>query len=218
VDDEPLNPELPDGVDGEEYQRIRGLMRVSVLSVGRGRGIDPWDVVDEAWSSMAAQNFERQGPFRPFAIRVARNKAIDALRRAEVKRMGPSLDAPLHHEQGEEVTRKDLLRGSEGADVDYFEHGDEIEKVELLSLVEEAVHRTLTTTERKVFLEVQFNEKSRAAVGRELAPPVTGQRVGQIMATALVKIRRHLKQHGRLTDEELEADPGEGGEGDDREQ
>ena len=216
--DKPLNPELPDGVDGEEYQRIRGLMRVSVLSVGRGRGIDPWDVVDEAWSSMAAQNFERQGPFRPFAIRVARNKAIDALRRAEVKRMGPSLDAPLQHEQGEEVTRKDLLRGSEGADVDYFEHGDEIEKVELLSLVEEAVHRTLTTTERKVFLEVQFNEKSRAAVGRELTPPVTGQRVGQIMATALVKIRRHLKQHGRLTDEELEADPGEGGEGDDREQ
>ena len=128
------------------------------------------------------------------------------------------MDAPLHHEQGEEVTRKDLLRGSEGADVDYFEHGDEIEKVELLSLVEEAVHRTLTTTERKVFLEVQFNEKSRAAVGRELTPPVTGQRVGQIMATALVKIRRHLKQHGRLTDEELEADPGEGGEGDDREQ
>ena len=216
--DKPLNPALPDGVDGEEYQRIRGLMRVSVLSVGRGRGIDPWDVVDEAWSSMAAQNFERQGPFRPFAIRVARNKAIDALRRAEVKRMGPSLDAPIHEDEGEEITSKDLLRGSEGADVDYFEHGDEIEKVELLSLVEEAVHVALTTTERKVFFEVQFNEKSRAAVGRELTPPVTGQRVGQIMATALVKIRRHLKQQGRLPDEELEADQGEGGEGDDRKQ
>ena len=214
----PLNPELPDGVDGEEYQRIRGLMRVSVLSVGRGRGIDPWDVVDEAWSSMAAQNFERQGPFRPFAIRVARNKAIDALRRAEVKRMGPSLDAPIHEDEGEEITRKDLLRGSEGADVDYFDHGDEIEKVELLSLVEEAVHLVLTPTERRVFFEVQFNEKSRAAVGRELAPPVTGQRVGQIMATALVKIRRHLKQHGRLSDEELVAgqSEGEGGEADDR--
>ena len=130
--------------------------------------------------------------------------------------MGPSLDAPLHEADGEEITRKDLLRGSEGADVDYFEHGDEIEKVELLSLVEEAVHMTLTPTERTVFREVQFNEKSRAAVGRELTPPVTGQRVGQIMATALVKIRRHLKHHGRLTDEESDSDQVKGGEGDDR--
>ena len=189
-------------------------MRVSVLSVGRGRGIDPWDVVDEAWSSMAAKNFERQGPFRPFAIRVAKNKAIDALRRAEVKRIGPPLDAPIYREDGEEITRKDLLLGSEGADVDYFEDREEIEKVELLSLVEEALQEVLTPTERKVFLEVQYNEKSRAAVGRELVPPVTGQRVGQIIATATIKIRRHLKSHGRLADESLDAAPSEGGEGD----
>jgi RNA polymerase sigma factor (sigma-70 family) len=214
VDDQPLNPELPDGVDGDEYMRIRGLMRVSVLSVGRGRGIDPWDVVDEAWSSMAAKNFEREGPFRPFAIRVAKNKAIDALRRAEVKRIGPPLDAPIFREDGEEITRKDLLLGSEGADVDYFEDREEIEKVELLSLVEEALQEVLTPTERKVFLEVQFNEKSRAAVGRELVPPVTGQRVGQIIAMATIKIRRHLKSHGRLADESLDAAPSEGGEDD----
>ena len=187
-------------------------MRVSVLSVGRGRGIDPWDVVDEAWSSMAAKSFEREGPFRPFAIRVAKNKAIDALRRAEVKRIGPPLDAPLYREDGEEVTRKDLIRGSEGADVDYFEDREEIEKVELLAMVEEALHQDLTETERKVFFEVQFNEKSRAAVGRELVPPVTGQRVGQIMAGALIKIRAHLKAKGRLTDESLDAGTTEGGE------
>jgi RNA polymerase sigma factor (sigma-70 family) len=214
VDNQPLNPELPDGVDGEEYKRIRGLMRVSVLSVGRGRGIDPWDVVDEAWSSMAAKNFERQGPFRPFAIRVAKNKAIDALRRAEVKRIGPPLDAPLYREDGEEITRKDLLPGSQGADVDYFEDREEIERVELLSLVEEALHEVLTPTERKVFLEVQYNEKSRAAVGRELVPPVTGQRVGQIIAMAIIKIRRHLKSRGRPVDEASDAAPSEGG-GDD---
>ncbi len=192
-------------------------MRVSVLSVGRGRGIDPWDVVDEAWTSMAAKNFARQGPFRPFAIRVAKNKAIDALRRAEVKRMGPSLDAPLYEVEGEEVTRKDLLRGSAGADVDYFEYGDETDEVELLALVEEALDWVLTATERKVFLEVQFNEKSRAAVGRELTPPVTGQRVGQIIVAALIKIRMHLKDHGRLTDEASDAEPSKGGEADGRE-
>ncbi len=191
-------------------------MRVSVLSVGKGRGIDPWDVVDEAWSSMAAKNFERQGPFRPFAIRVAKNKAIDALRRAEVKRIGPPLDAPLYREDGEEITRKDLLLGSEGADVDFFENREEIERVELLALAEEALHQVLSETERKVFLEVQFNKKSRAAVGRELMPPVTGQRVGQIIAVALIKIRRHLKAHGRLADEASSAEPSEGGGADGR--
>ena len=215
MDDRPLNPELPDGVDSEEYMRIRGLMRVSVLSVGRGRGIDPWDVVDEAWSSMAARNFEREGPFRPFAIRVAKNKAIDALRRAEVKRIGPPLDAPLYREDGEDITRKDLLLGSKGADVDYFEDREEIQRVELLSLVEEALDEVLTPTERKAFLEVQFNEKSRAAVGRELVPPVTGQRVGQIIATATIKIRKHLKSQGRLADDKAaDAASIEGGEGD----
>jgi len=35
-------------------------------------------------------------------------------------------------------------------------------------------------------------------VGRELVPPVTGQRVGQIIAGALIKIRKHLKAQGRL--------------------
>jgi len=155
---------------------------------------------------MAAQNFERQGPFRPFAIRVAKNKAIDALRRAEVKRIGPPLDAPLYREDGEEVTRKDLLRGSEGADVDFFENRDEIKNVELLALVEEALHEVLSETERKVFLEVQYNEKSRAAVGRELIPPVTGQRVGQIIAGALIKVRRYLRDHGHPMDEQSQRD------------
>jgi hypothetical protein len=61
-----------------------------------------------------------------------------------------------------------------------------------------------------VFLEVQYNEKSRAAVGRELSPPVTGQRVGQIIATATLKIRRHVKSRGRLVGEV----PTEGGEDD----
>ena len=34
---DPLNPQLPDGVDDEEYKRIRKLMRASVLRVWRGK-------------------------------------------------------------------------------------------------------------------------------------------------------------------------------------
>ncbi|CAN5630547.1 hypothetical protein BH20ACT23_BH20ACT23_01650 [soil metagenome] len=52
-----------------------------------------------------------------------------------------------------------------------------------------------------MFFEVLFNQKSRAAVGRELVPLVTSQRVGQIVAGAAVKIRRHLKTQGQPADE-----------------
>jgi hypothetical protein len=36
--------------------------------------------------------------------------------------------------------------------------------------------------------------KSRAAVGRELDPPITGQRVGQIVAAATMKIKDHVEK------------------------
>jgi hypothetical protein len=61
VDGESQDPRLPAGVDDEDYWRIRRLMRVSVLSLWKAKheviaGMDPWDVVDEAWSSMAHNN------------------------------------------------------------------------------------------------------------------------------------------------------------------
>jgi DNA-directed RNA polymerase specialized sigma24 family protein len=53
--------------------------------------MDPWDAVDEAWSSMAHQNFQSKGPFLPHALTVARNKAVDAVRRAEASSGAPAL-------------------------------------------------------------------------------------------------------------------------------
>ena len=101
-------PHLPAGIDQTEYERLRRLMWASVQRVWRGdrevvAGMDPWSVVDEAWASMAAQDFKSGGPFPMFACRVARNKAIDALKRAEVKRIGPSLDATRTDDEGNAV-------------------------------------------------------------------------------------------------------------------
>jgi DNA-directed RNA polymerase specialized sigma24 family protein len=205
-----VNLELPDGVDEEEYQRIRKLMRASVLGVWRSRyevigGTDPWDVVDEAWSSMAAQNFQAAGPFMPFALRVAQNKAIDTLRRAEVRRGYRSIDAPLDAGEGT-VSLVDVMADSEGADADYFRESDRIDATRKLSLVEDAIYEVLTPVERRVFLAVRVDGKSGAAVGRELDPPVTGQRVGQIVARAFVKIQAYLS----------ESPTNEGGEADGR--
>jgi DNA-directed RNA polymerase specialized sigma24 family protein len=47
-------------------------------------GLDPWDIVDEAWSAMAEGNFSSKGPFVAHAVVVARNKAVDAMRRWEL--------------------------------------------------------------------------------------------------------------------------------------
>ncbi len=201
-----LNPALPDGVDNEGYERIRALMRLSVLRVWRSdhviAGMDPWVIVDEAWSSMAGNGFRSEGPFLPFAIRVARNKAVDALNRAEARRRHLSLDEPIAtgSEESEPRVLADVTPGSAGADEEYFSKLEHLDAIQRLSLAEEAIHRVLSDTERSAFLAVRVSGKSRAAVGRELDPPITGQRVGQVIAAATIKIKEYIEEHeGEVT-------------------
>jgi len=195
-------------------------MRVSVLSVWRARhevvaGIDPLDVVDEAWSSMAEDGFRSKGPFLPHALVVARNKAVDALRRGEAKRHYRSLDMPLPSSGGAgAATLQDEITGSPGADVDYFRGQDQVAAIRKLALVEEAIYRAgvLTDVEREVFVAVRVHEKSRAAVGRELDPPITGQRVGQIAAQAFIKIQTFIKTYQEETQDDLGVAESAGGD------
>lgn len=168
-------------------------MRASVLRTWRASreviaGVDPWDVVDEAWISMAEQGFETKGDFLPHALTVARNKAIDHQRRAEARRRGPSIDSPAVQES---------VAGSVGADVDYFRSQEQIDALARLSLWEQAIYEEgiLTDLQRRVFVAVRIDGKSRAAVGRELDPPLTGQRVGQITAEAFVELQRFVKRN-----------------------
>jgi DNA-directed RNA polymerase specialized sigma24 family protein len=197
-------------------------MRVSVLSVWRAHhevvaGIDPLDVVDEAWSSMAENSFKSKGPFLPHALVVAKNKAVDAMRRSEAKRRDRSLDTPLGStdDLGSPPTLQDELAGSPGADVDYFRGLDQVAAIQKLALAEEAIYRAgvLTDIEKEVFVAVRVHGKSRAAVGRELDPPVTGQRVGQIAAQAFIKIQAFITTYAEGAQEDL----GEGGEASGRE-
>lgn len=196
-----LNPVLPDGVDSEDYARIRGLMRFSVLRVWRNdhviAGMDPWAVVDEAWSSMAQAGFRSEGPFLPFALRVARNKALDSLNRTEARRRDRSLDEPIPAgaEEIEHRVLADVTPGSAGADADYFSKLEHLDAIQRLALAEEAIYRVLSDAERNAFLAVRVTGKSRAAVARELDPPVTGQRVGQIIAAATIKIKAYVEEH-----------------------
>ncbi len=186
-------------MDEEAYIRIRGLMRMSVLKVWPKNhviaGMDPWTVVDEAWSSMAEGGFRSAGPFLPFALRVAKNKALDALTRSEARRRDRSLEEPLSASDGSLVLG-DTVAGSVGADADYFMEVERVEEIQRLTLAEQAIYSdAVTRNEREVFLAVVRDGKSRAAVGRELDPPVTGQRVGQIVAAATSKIRAYIEQH-----------------------
>jgi DNA-directed RNA polymerase specialized sigma24 family protein len=167
-------------------------MRVTALRAWRSdqqviAGLDPWDVVDEAWASMAQNNFASKGPFLPHALAVARNKAVDAVRRAEARRRDHSIDAPVATE----------VSGSPGADVDYLKEKEQVQAVQRLALWEEGIYSSdvLTAVQREVFVEVRIHGKSRAAVGRELVPPLTGQRVGQIEAEAFIKLQAYVKSN-----------------------
>ena len=159
-------------------------------------GMDPWVIVDEAWASMTERGFRSEGPFLPFALRVARNKALDAKNRAEARRRDRSLDEPIATGETEPLALAEVTAGSPGADADYFSRIEHVEVLQQLAVAEEAIYRVLSETERTVFLAVRVAGRSRAAVGRELDPPVTGQRVGQIVAAATMKIKAHVEQSG----------------------
>lgn len=196
-------PVLPDGVDDDGYAQIRGLMRLSVLRIWRSdhviAGVDPWSVVDEAWSSMAESGFRSKGPFLPFALRVAQNKALDALNRAEARRRDRSLQEPISKaaDEAENLVLADVTAGSVGAEADYFSEQEHLETIQQLALAQQAIYGVLSDTEREVFIAVQVNGKSRAAIGRELEPPITGQRVGQIVASAAIKLRDYIREHDK---------------------
>jgi DNA-directed RNA polymerase specialized sigma24 family protein len=184
-------PDLPDGVDKSEYEKLRRLMWASVQRIWRGEqevvaGMDPWSVVDEAWSSMAAQGFKSGGPFPVFACRVARNKAIDALKRAEVRRIGPSLDATRQDDEGNEFPIVSIEASTVSAETEYFD-------AQRLVGITDAIYYSLNKVERIVFFGVRVDRKSGAAVGRELDPPLSGQRVGQILTQAVIKIHEHIR-------------------------
>lgn len=172
-------------------------MRASVLKTWRGSreviaGFDPEDVVDEAWISMAEANFQSKGEFLPHALTVARNKAIDVQRRVEARRRDRSIDAPLAAEPVVSV----------GADADFFKSQEEMDAVARLARWEEAIYASgvLTDVQREAFVAVRIDGKSRAAVGRELDPPLTGQRVGQLVAEAFIKLQRYVKANEGMTD------------------
>src|SRR5688572_30955178 len=115
-------------------------MRFSVLRVWRSdqviAGMDPWVVVDEAWSSMAETGFRSEGPFLPFALRVAHNKAVDAINRAEARRRVRSLDEPVRPD--DQRVLADTAPGSPGADAEYFAKHEHLDAIRRLALAEQA--------------------------------------------------------------------------------
>jgi RNA polymerase sigma factor (sigma-70 family) len=195
---------LPEGVDDAGYVQLRDLMRLSVLRIWRSErviaGVDVWSVVDEAWSSMAEDGFRSSGPFLPFALRVAQNKAIDAIKRAEARRYDRSLYEPLGSDGPQALVLADTIAGSPGAEADYLSEQEHFEEIQRLALTQQAIRTVLSDREREVFVAHHVHGRSCAAVGRELEPPLTGQRVGQIVAAALMKVRDYIDQHGRSDD------------------
>ena len=105
---------------------------------------------------------------------------------------------------------------SSGADVDYFRHQDQVAALLKLALAEEAIYsdEVLSRVEREVFVAVRVDGKSRAAVGRELDPPLTGQRVGQITAQAFIKIQAYVKRNEDVSGARAGAGKSKGGAAD----
>lgn len=172
-----------EALDPQEHSRLRRLMWASVQRAWRGNAnllsypIDPWHVVDDAWISMAKNEFRHVEPFPVFACRMAREQALAAL-----------LVVPAHDFYAQPFRP---LRPRPFVDpyTEYLE-------ADRLASVSEAIH-LLSPIERWVFFAVKVDKRSNETVGAELHPPLTGSQLGEVLDRALHNIYNHLNDRHR---------------------
>lgn len=179
------------------YIQIQKVMHPFRAAVGRGDaearseqalagGESPDDVLQTATLALLSYPpSQLTTTWEALAVRIARNKAVDAIRRATSGRRSSSADSGDARDR--EIDVVPLSTGDGGqhpidalpADVDAAaEFVASRQQLILLRLAREL----LNDRDRQIFFEVHHLGRSRAEVGRALG--LTGQRVGQIYVQA----------------------------------
>ena len=157
-------------------------------------GIGADDILADAFLALAEYPPERlRGSWEGLAIRIAQNKAKDALETAE-----RGLRATDHRPQLHVVSGDRMGQGTDGEsdrtpfDVLPAEWSDlEAEYFALADVLElrDLAREVLDEREQEIFFAIHFYGYRRRDVGEALG--LTGQRVGQLYAAALRKLETH---------------------------
>ena len=160
----------------------------------RGTGIGADDILADAFLALVEYRPERlRGSWEGLAVRIAQNKAKDALETAE-----KGLRATEHRPQLYLVSGERMGQGTDGEsdpapfDVLPAEWADlEAEYFALADVLElrDLAREILDDREQEIFFAIHFYGYRRRDVGEALG--LTGQRVGQLYAAALRKLEIH---------------------------
>ncbi len=152
------------------------------------------DVLSEALSALLQYPPERlEGTWEGLAVRIARNKAVSALRTAET-----GLRGTRHREQFHLVSGDLRRKGSDGeTEPSIFETlssnwGDPEAEFFILQDVlklRDLAREALSDRDQDIFFAIHFDGDSRREVARRLG--LTSQRVGQVYNTALSVLETH---------------------------
>ena len=160
-----------------------------------GSGASADDVLSEAFLALLKYPTERlEGEWEALAVKIAENKAVDALRSA-----GKGLRGTDHRPELRLVSGDVAREGPDGEaepsvfDVTESDWGDpeaEYERIESALKVRDLARELLDPRDREVFFAIHFGESTRSEVAESLS--LTSQRVGQIYKAALLTLEAHL--------------------------
>ena len=159
-----------------------------------GTGISADDVLSEALFGLLQFPAERlEGSWEGLAVRIAENKAVDALRASEKGLRGTDHRLQIHIESGDlerigpdgepEPSIFDTLASEWGnPEAEYIALQDSLQLRDLARAI-------LDTRQQEVFFAIHFLDYSRKEVGDKL--DLTSQRIGQIYNAALRTLEAH---------------------------
>lgn len=172
--------------------RLSGAGDADRTLAGTGIGAD--DILQEAFLALAEYPPARlRGSWEALAVRIAQNKAKDALEAAEKGLRSTANRPPLYLVSGDhavpspdgesELAPFDVQPDEwEGLEAEYFALADVLE-------VRDLAREILEENEREIFFAIHFYGYRRTEVGEAFG--LTSQRIGQIYRSALDRLEAH---------------------------
>ena len=160
-----------------------------------GTGVSADDVLSEALLALLEYPPNRlEGKWEGLAVRIAENKAIDALRASQKGLRGTDHRVQLHLVSGDAEregpdgeTEPSIF---EGTPSDWGDPEAEYLELEAVLKLRDLARELLDDRQQRIFFAIHFDDYTRREVGEQLG--LTSQRIGQIYKASLLTLEAHL--------------------------
>ena len=165
-----------------------------VEQILQGTAISADDVLGEAFFALLKYPPNRlENEWEGLAVRIAENKAIDALRRAQKGLRGTDhraqlrlVSADIEREGPDGEAEPSIF---EGIPSDWGDPEAEYFELEAILALRDLARKILGDRHRRVFFAIHFDDYTRREVGEQLG--LSSQRIGQIYKASLLALEAH---------------------------